>query len=504
MERKFLAEARLFSFSILNNMSLTPPLLPLYESLKANKAQARWRFHVPGHAGLGVFANGAEGLPAPIYAFDQTEVDGLDVLSQPTGCLAEAQANTAARHRVAHSFFLVNGATVGILAGMLAALRPGSRVLIARNVHRAVISGLILTGARPVWGLPSWNAAFGVWEGIRAQQVAAWLENASQEDDAPIAAVILTSPTYEGWGSEIAEIAVVCRQYGALLLVDEAHGNLWSFSEKLPMSACEAGVPHGADLVIQSSHKSLGSLTQTALAHLPYGARLNPQRFQEALNTVQTTSPSYLLMASLEAAQAYLASEAGQARLASHLAEVNEVRKRISRLQHFALLCPPPAQGDPCRVVLRHLGKPGAAQHWADALEGSAGLAYEATTSEAVLYIMNIGLDKSALAHFWETLAREDARLQRRQGQAQLAPLFSPSLSSPLLPVVAMSPRSAFFAPGVPLPREACEGKIAQQTIVHCPPGIPTLLPGERIQAAQLAALPPTVWVVEDSLAIPS
>ena len=258
---------------------------------------------MPGHSGQGFLTPGFD-LGEACFAYDLTEVEGLDVLSEPSGPIAEAQAQAAALYGVAQSFFLVQGSTVGLQAAVLACLKPGDKVLLPRNIHRAVVAGLILTGAEPVWFLPPWLPDWGLWGGISPEQFEAQLNLQSD-----IQAVILTSPTYEGLGSDSAAIAALCREHELFLIVDEAHGSLWPLSNRLPPSACHSG----ADAVIHSLHKNAGSLTQTGLAHLPHGSRIDAVAFQQALNTLQTTSPSYLLLGSIDAALGFLASDAGRA-----------------------------------------------------------------------------------------------------------------------------------------------------------------------------------------------
>lgn len=459
----------------------TPPLV---KALVDYDRLQRRRFHVPSHAGLNLLPPTWDVISNP-YRFDLTEVEGLDVLSEPSECLADAQASIAALFGVTHSFFLVNGASVGLMAAMLALVQPGDKVLLPRNVHRSVLNGLILTGAEPVWMLPERLPEWGLWGAVNAQEVERQLAQQPK-----IKALFVTSPTYEGLGSDIPALLEVCRAHGVYLVVDEAHGSLWPFSEDLPTSACQTG----CDVVVHSMHKTGGSLTQSALAHLPQGSRVDPALFQQALNMLQTTSPSYLLMASLEAASHTLALPEGQARIRQLLAQVRQLRESLhSRLKHYRLFEPESGIWDPCKLYFRHPGLSG--ESWGPRLEADERIAYEAASPYGVLYLAGLGLESEDYAYFLDVMRREDERIGAEPDLTDLH--LNESIDpSALLPEMAISPRAAFFAPGEQIDSSVAVGRIARETIVHCPPGIPILMPGERIMERHLNYLPPRVLVV--------
>ncbi len=459
---------------------------PLARALQNYPKLNRNRFHVPGHAGREIFS--VPGLTPEAYRHDLTELDGMDVLSEPSGCIAEAQRLSAERFDVRHSFFLVNGASVGIQAAMLSVLKPGDRVLLPRNVHRSVISGLILTGAEPVWFLPEWLPEWGLWGAVKPDDVAARLAG-----DGNIRALVLASPTYEGLGSDIGRIADICRRYDCCLIVDEAHGSLWPFSSRLPESACG----FDCDAVVHSLHKSAGSLTQSALAHLPQASRIDPGVFQQALNTLQTTSPSYLLLASLDAASAFLASGEGRRRVEAMLDRVLALRRQIrADLAAFRLFDPQEAAcapfWDPCGLYLVSRHEPG--EDWGIRLEQESGVSFESVSLFGTLYKAGIGLESEDCRALLDALMAADAAYAREAPD----PFVFPGQPLNLLPETAMLPREAFFAPGIRRRAEEAVGRIAKETVVHCPPGIPVLMPGERIQPRHTAWLPETVLTVAD------
>ena len=470
---------------------------PLLQALNDYDELQRRRYHVPAHAGSSLLPEGWDVLQDP-YRYDLSEVEGLDTLSEPSGSLRDAQARVAELFGVRQSFFLVNGASVGLMAAMLSTLKPGDQILLPRNVHRSVISGLILTGAQPIWFLLDYLPEWGLWGAVTVAQVEAQLQ---QHPD--IKALLLTSPTYEGIGSNIAELLQLCRKHQVLLMVDEAHGGLWPFSEELPESAAHVGV----DAVIHSMHKCGGSLTQSALAHLPHGSRIDPGVFQQALNTLQTTSPSYLLMASLEAAVHALTLPEGQARLSALLKQVTDLRQRLhAELKHLRLRLSTQADAhgadwDPTRLYLMNPTED--AEEWGARLETEQGLAYESAANKGVLYLANLGLHSEDLDYLVNCLLVEDARLTAKFASCPKAEsLEAAAKETPEsifhLPEMAMLPRDAFFAPGKKVSRNEALGCIAKETIVHCPPGIPILLPGEVITQRHLLFLPAEGVIVLD------
>ena len=477
---------------------------PLAQALESYQGLGRFRFHVPGHSGNPLVESltgwQIPGLYQETYCYDQTEVEGLDVLSEPEGCLLESQALVADRYGVEHTFYSVNGASALLIAGMLSVLKPGDKVLLPRNVHRAVISGLILTGAEPIWMVPPWNPVWGIWGGISGDSISTNLE---QHPD--IKALVVTSPTYEGIGSDIAGLSKRCKQHQIKFIVDEAHGSLWPFCEALPDSA----MAQGADLVVQSLHKSAGSLTQTALGHLPKGSGVDAVLFQEALNTVQTTSPSYLLMASLESAALMLTMAGPKERLGVFLRQVQQFRERFSdTINGFELFQPKASANlgyghswgilnnwDPTRLLIRHPYWRGI--DWAVQLEAEKGLAYESMSPYHSLYIAQWGLE----AHDFEGFLSVFEHAQTLSLSASsLSQEISGDLNSeypPLpLPKIALTPREAFFAPSQKILKQQAVGRIAKNTVVHCPPGIPVLLPGEVVQEDHLQYLSESIVVV--------
>lgn len=398
-------------------------------------------------------------------AQDLSELPGLDNLAQPTGVLAEAQAAVAVTAGSDRAWFLVNGATSGLLAALLATLCPGDRVLVGRNVHRSVIAGLVLTGAKPVYlGVavdPQWGLPLPVTCDVVAAGLAAY-------PDAK--AVVLVSPTYEGLCSPLVEIAQCVHDHGLPLIVDEAHGSHFAYHPAFPVAALAAG----ADVVVQSWHKTLGTLTQTAVLHLR-GERVAPERLSQALNLVQTTSPSYWFLAALERAGVQMAQQ-GEQIYAQLLQWVKSYEWHLPRWQ------PTGVPQDPLRLTLGTwpIGLTG---FELDALLQPEIIA-EFPSGRSLTFCLGLGTTQIML----ETLAdRLKSVYAEYRHNAPLPPLAIPP--PPSLQEPALSPRDAYFCPQVSVPLKAALNEMSAETLSPYPPGIPTVIAGERITASAIETL---------------
>ena len=264
----------------------------LYEKLKDYANSSVYPFHMPGHKRMG-----GNGLP---YEIDITEIDGFDNLHDPRGCLAELQENAAELFGARHAFALVNGSTVGILAATRAMTKDGDRVLIARNSHMAVYHAAELCRLNTEYILPDTVDGLGIFASISPASVEQMLK--AHPD---ISLVVITSPTYEGVVSDVKSIADICHHYGARLLVDEAHGAHFPFSDRFPQSA----IGCGADTAVTSLHKTLPAMTQTAL--LLTNDDILAKELQRQLTVFETSSPSYVLLASIDRCLTFLKDSKG-------------------------------------------------------------------------------------------------------------------------------------------------------------------------------------------------
>ena len=270
----------------------------LFEKLKENSSEDIYPYHMPGHK-----RQSWGELPEALYTIDITEIEGFDNLHQPEGILLELQKKAARIYGADESFYLVNGSTGGILSAISSAIPAGGHILMARNCHKSAYHGAYLRSLNITYLYPPWLPKYDIFDAVTPQLVAEALE---QEPD--INAVLLVSPTYEGRISDIGAIAEIVHKKGIPLIVDEAHGAHLGLSEDFPRNSCQLG----ADLVIHSVHKTLPALTQSALLHVN-GNLVNRRLLERFLHIYQSSSPSYLLMASIDNALQYVEQEGAAA-----------------------------------------------------------------------------------------------------------------------------------------------------------------------------------------------
>ena len=277
----------------------------LYEKLKSYVAEDYYPFHMPGHK-----RNIDESIKLSPYDYDITEIDGFDNLHAPTGILKERMEKVSSFYESKKSYYLVNGSTCGILAAISACChRPvngeenkdniikKNRILMARNSHKAAYNSVMINELEALYVYPDLIEEYGINGGISPEKIAEILKKEQLEKETEsIGCVYITSPTYEGIVSDILSISKICHSYNIPLVVDEAHGAHFSMHKDFPISALELG----ADIVIQSLHKTLPSLTQTSILHIGKNAIVDERDIERYLTIFQTSSPSYVLMASID------------------------------------------------------------------------------------------------------------------------------------------------------------------------------------------------------------
>lgn len=246
---------------------------PIYTALQKYINDNIYPFHMPGHK------QGRALSIDDIMKIDITEVDGVDNLHNAKEVILESQRLTAKLFGAKETFYLVNGSSCGIIASILTVCSPNDKILVARNCHKSVYSGIIFAGGNPVYIMPEIIDDYNIAGGINVDKLKNIMNNS-------IKAVLITSPTYEGFCSDIKTIADIVHSYNSILIVDEAHGAHFKFNDYFPNTALE----QGADIVIQSVHKTLPSLTQTALLHIQ-GNRVDIYKLKQMLSMVQTSSP---------------------------------------------------------------------------------------------------------------------------------------------------------------------------------------------------------------------
>ncbi|GAB4824084.1 hypothetical protein N2152v2_011130 [Parachlorella kessleri] len=286
-------------------------------------------FHVPGHKRGSSTPAPLRDLVGPALRYDLTELDGLDFLASPTGVIQEAQQLAADTWGADATWFLVNGTTVGIHAAVMATCGPGDTLIVARNAHLSAFHAMVLAGCDALYVQPELDPAFQVAHHVTVGSLRAALEHAQQQGRR-VGAVLVVSPTYFGVTGGIAGLAQVCHEHGVPLIVDEAHGAHLGLHPSLPPSALQ----QGADVAVQSTHKQLSAMTQAAMLHAK-GPRVSHAKLARALQVLQSSSPSYLLMASLDAARAQASDPAA---FEGCLAAAAYARQRIEQLSPVTLL----------------------------------------------------------------------------------------------------------------------------------------------------------------------
>ncbi|MBW4651959.1 MAG: aminotransferase class I/II-fold pyridoxal phosphate-dependent enzyme [Kaiparowitsia implicata GSE-PSE-MK54-09C] len=455
--------------------------MPLVAALRRCRDAPDAAFYTPGHKrGRGISQALQDLLGKTVFQADLPELPALDNLFAPEGAIAQAQTLAAELFGADHTWFLANGSTCGLQAAVLATCRPGDRLILPRNCHQSAIAALILAGVHPIFVQPEVDSDWGLAHGLTPDAVAAAL---AQYPDAR--AVMLVSPTYYGMCSDVRAIAHVAHQHQIPLIVDEAHGAHLAFHSQLPASALEAG----ADLVVQSTHKVLSALTQASMLHLQ-GPWVDPARVCRALPLVQSSSPSYLLLASLDAARHQMAHHGAElmARTLDLAAQARDHLAAIPQLKVLSLPAPTPgcAALDPTRLTVdvSPLGMTGFAAD--DCLSQQWQVTCELPGLRHLTFIISLG----------NTPADIDALVQ---GLGAIAATHSPTAApiAPLAPfqmpgsiqVPPVSPRDAFFALAETVLLVDAGDRLSAEMVCPYPPGIPVLLPGDRLTAAALEYL---------------
>ncbi|QHU98861.1 aminotransferase class I/II-fold pyridoxal phosphate-dependent enzyme [Synechocystis sp. CACIAM 05] len=451
--------------------------LPLVNALKALAQQPDTPFYAPGHKrGRGISPSFKQWLGPNLFQADLPELPELDNLFAPTGAIAKAQELAADLWGAEHTWFSVNGSTAGIVAAILATCGDGDKILLPRNVHQAAIAGIIHAGAVPIFlepeVNPDWDLALGVTEET--------LSKALQEhDDAK--AVFLLYPTYHGVVGDLQKLVELSHGKNLPVIVDEAHGAHFAFHPSLPRPALELG----ADIVIQSTHKMLGALSQCAMIH-GQGNLINPPRISQCLQLIQSTSPNYVLLASLDDARHQMAN-GGREKMAEVLNFTLHYRQQLSQIPGLTLLeITKPLPGaltlDPTRITVDVTAWGMSGFELDDLLREKFQITAELPTLRQLSFIVSIGNQAQDLEGLLAALT-------------QLVPtnLQQPSfhLTLPVLPgtILAMTPRRAAHAAQKSVTVNEAIGQISAGLLCPYPPGIPVLVPGEIITPEAIAFL---------------
>jgi arginine decarboxylase len=457
------------------------PTAPYLDAVVAYGFRGSTRFHVPGHkAGAGADPGLRNAIGEAALALDvPSDIEGIDLGPEPTP-FQRAEQLAAEAYGAGRSWFLTNGATQGNHALCLALAAQGAPLVVQRNSHASVIDGLVLSGGRPTFVAPEYEEELGMAHGVTPEALEAALAATPGAQ-----AAFVVSPTYYGLAADVAGCADVCHAAGVPLVVDQAWGPHFGFHPSLPPS----GLHQGADAILTSTHKIVGSLTQSALLHVASGSLIDPDTVARAVRLVRSTSPSALLMASLDAARRQLVIH-GEALLARTIAAGARARDAVEAVPGCRVVGsdlvgrPGVAAWDPLRIVIdvRGTGRTGYAV--ADALRASFDIHVELATHATLVLVLGLAQPAEELERFAHDFEQTVRRLERSGGApAVVRPPAAPANA------VVVPPREAFLGDAEVVSVADAPGRVSAEAIAGYPPGIPALLPGERISADVIAYL---------------
>lgn len=486
---------------------------PLVAALKQCADMNAAAFHFPGHRrGAGASQLLTDLIGVAPFQHDLPELPELDNLYAAKDVIAEAQRMAASLFGADCTWFLVNGSTCGIQAAVMATCKPGDYLILPRNCHMSAVSAMVLSGAVPKYVIPILDSRWGVAHGVEAAQVDAAICEV-ERGGGNVGAVLVVSPTYFGVCSMVEAIADVCHNHGVPLLVDEAHGAHFQFQANLPRTALE----QGADIAVQSTHKVLGSLTQSAMLH-SQGTCVSRQQLTRCLQMLQTSSPSYLLLSSLDAARAQMSEVTCTAGLGTSIMDAavslaSSAKNALCKIPGLLVLDKSTidekaaaevalAGIDPLRITvgLWELGLTGFDAD--DILRLEYGVVAELPSLLSLTFVVSAGTSSQDIIRLIGSLEALSARY-RTDAPAPLSALLGenassdePKISNPRVlfhgngwengtafwqQVRVLSPREAFYADFETVGIEDAVGRVCTELLCPYPPGIPVIVPGEVI-----------------------
>ncbi|MFQ9977181.1 aminotransferase class I/II-fold pyridoxal phosphate-dependent enzyme [Clostridium cadaveris] len=444
---------------------------PLLDALIEYVNRETIPFHVPGHKkGIGIDEEFKKFMGLNPFKIDVTVFKLVDSLHHPTGPIKKAQELAADAYGSDAAFFSIHGTSGAIQAMIMSVVNEGDTIIIPRNVHKSVTAGIILSGAKPVYMQPELDKKLGIAHGVTPDTVRNTLKEHPEAK-----AVLIINPTYYGVATDIKSIADIVHSHNIPLIVDEAHGPHLGFNQNLPISAMEAG----ADICAQSTHKIIGALTQCSLLQVK-SKYIDINRVHQILSLLQTTSPSYILMASLDCARRQIALN-GTELLDKAIELSNYVRKEINKIPGFycfgdeILNTPGVFALDPTKITItcRDLGITGYDLDMI--LSNKYHIQMELSDLYSVLAVGSFGDTKDAMDKLINALKEISDEFL---GKSDSKPDF---LDIPNIPELKLIPRAAFNSDKISLPLKESINHISSEFLMAYPPGIPVLCPGEII-----------------------
>lgn len=434
---------------------------PVFDGLKSLMEENSVSFHMPGHKGKNTLIEWGKYIPY----IDTTETEGVDNLLEPRGIIKESQELAAEVFGSKATFYAVNGSTGSIYIAISTITKPGDKVLIQRNCHKAVYNAMILNRLNPIYMYPNYNEKYNVLTGLYPEDIEqALIENPD------IKAVVMTYPNYYGVCSDLEKIAEIVHKYNKILMVDEAHGPHMSFSDKLPISAIKAG----ADIVIHSTHKTLPSFTQTSMIHVGTD-RIDLNKLRDRFQLYTTTSPSYLFTLSNEIATAYMDGE-GRERLDWSINKVNEVIERLQKIDRVFVFT-----GDSDDETI-HSKDNTKILFKIDGIRGSQVKKRLRTEYNIRLEMADYyyGLILTSLMNDEEDYEKIIAAIEDMAKNSPYEEINPVSIKMPT-PQVKMNLADAYYGKKELVNLKDSIGRISAASIIPYPPGIPLIVPGELI-----------------------
>lgn len=444
---------------------------PLFTGLKEHALKKPTQFHIPGHkTGKGMDQEYREFIGDSALSIDLINIEPLDDLHHPHGMIKEAQELAAEAFGADYTFFSVQGTSGAIMTMIMSVCHPGDKIIVPRNVHKSITTAIIFSGAKPVFIHPELDEKLGISHGITPRAVQKACE---AHPDAK--GVLVINPTYFGITADLSQIVEIAHSFDIPVLVDEAHGVHIHFHSGLPLSAMQAG----ADLAATSVHKLGGSLTQSSVLNLREGL-VSHERVQTILSMLTTTSTSYILLASLDTARRHLAIN-GEELLNGCIRLANEARDTINTIPN--LYCPgedilgsDATYGfDPTKLIIsvKNLGITGYdAEVW---LRKHFNIEVELSDLYNLLCLITPGDtsdEVNLLIHALKSLSNECIPTHQEE---------KVTVKVPDIPVLALTPRDAFYASTEKIPLKDAIGRISAEFVMVYPPGIPIFIPGEII-----------------------
>ena len=450
---------------------------PYLDALVAYARRHPGRFHVPGHkGGLGADPGLVDAIGERALAFDVPSLThGVDIGPVEPTPFQEAQSLAAEAWGARRTWFLVNGASQANQVIAMALAHLGDEVVVQRNAHSSTIDGLVLSGQRPTFVAPELDPELQIAHCVTPEA----LDAALAATPGAVAALIV-SPTYFGAVADVRALAEVAHARGVILVADEAWGAHFAFHEGLPETALAAG----ADVVVSSTHKIIGSLTQSAMLHVG-SDRLDPAVVDRCVTLTESTSPSALLSASLDAARRHAAVD-GHALLEETIEGTARLREQVRAIEGLDVLdermCGSAgvADFDPLRLSVDVRGTGASGYEIADWMREDDDINTELAGENVVVAVFGMGEPVA------ETGARLIPALARAAERAAARPPREHEAFAPPPPwgPLALAPRQAFLGPQEVVPVDQAVGRIATESLAAYPPGIPNVLPGERLSAA--------------------